>query len=442
MSQLKNLIICLVLVLSFGPARARSEVLDGSYKEWLKELNIETREDLPSEAGFSDYLSVLLSNNPELRTLYYRWQAAEEKVAIVNAWPDPQIKAGIAIQPVVTAQGPQDLRLGLSQVIPRVKERRASTQVQVHLSEATQAQLNSRINDLSLELKQVYADLYLLGQQLSIQNQVLLLLRNWQEVLLTRYRSARADHPDLVKTQLEVLRLEDQIQNTEVLLENTEDELRRLLHLDSRSSLIAPANLDAGKKLLLAREPLETVSENPRLTMERSYREAARKAEAVAISRTRPQLVLGLDWIVTGNSDLVNPALDAGGDAISLSVGFSLPVWGGKNKAVKASARAELVAHESKYEAINHELLVTTSQATRDLKNAERRIALLEDSLIPKSQEAYNVLETAYTAGNADLLSLLDAVEDLLDQQLQLVKANVTLWRAQARLDHLKGIVL
>lgn len=406
---------------------------DDVYSAWLDNWDLVFMEALPQEPEFNDYLSLLASQSPELRARFYQWQAAEEKKTSVGSWSDPQLRVSTALEPVVTAQGPQSMRIGLSQLIPRPLELRSASEAQEYLAQASYTELQTHLNDLTLDLKSVYAQTYLLDQKLEIQKQTKLLLTNWQEVLLARYRSASASHPDLVKTQLELLSLDDQIQKTQVDRENSLDDLRVLLNLEPGSVLRAPTSLE--------NLTITDSSENPRVLHQQANLNAAKSGEAVAKSKTRPQFILGMDWTIVGSSDLVNPSLEAGKDALALNIGMSLPVWGRKNKAVKASARSIRLAHEAKYEALTRDLSLRRIQVGRELEDADRRIKLLEQSLIPKSQEAYEVLEIAYSAGNADLLSLIDAVENLLDYQLQLVEAKVIKWQTQARLDHLKGSI-
>lgn len=411
-----------------------------SYKSWLENVNIRPIGTLPAEPTYTDYLTALASNNPELKGLYHQWKSAKETVTIAGAWSDPQIKAGAALLPVVTGQGPQDFRLGIVQAIPRPAELKSTLRVQEQEANAAYARLNGKLNDLNLALKKSFGEFYLRSQQLSIQNQIMALLINWQEVLLTRYRNAAASHPDLIKTQLELLNLEDEIKKTEVTLENVKDQLRIMLYLDSTDPLAAPQELHADVLTQINVER-DWLSRNPELLLHEANQLSAKYNQQLARSQTRPQFVLGLDWIFIGDSDLVNPALNPGQDAIAANVGVSLPLWRSKNKARVAAAYSKLSAHEANYAAQQKALEMTMEQAKRGFEDAQRRIELLEDTMIPKSQEVYEVLETAYTAGNADLLSLLDAVENMLKYQFQLEEAKVDLWNADARLNHLRGIV-
>jgi len=417
-----------------------AEETPDSYKSWLNNLNIHQQGALPNAPTYADYLATMASNNPEIRELYHQWQSADKQIKVAGAWSDPQLKAGASLQPVVTAQGPQDLKLGITQAIPRRSEIRSALLMQEQVANAAYANLNSRLNDLNLELKYTYADFYLRSQQIAIQKQTRALLTNWQEVLLTRYRNAAASYPDLVKTQLELISLEDRIRVTEVKVKNIEDELRILLHLDGSSELHSPSSLNTNA------EKFEDIndswlSNNPSVLIQQSIRSAAKYNEQLTRSKTRPQLLLGLDWTLIGETDVVNPALKSGEDAFAVNVGISVPLWRTKNKASIASAKSNLLAHEAKYAAQEHAMELTMEQTKRDYRDALRRIELLEQNMIPKSQEAYEVLETAYTAGNADILSLLDSVENLLKYQLQLEEARVGLWKVHARLNHLRGIM-
>jgi outer membrane protein TolC len=431
-----KLFIAVQLISSFVTA----EEIEESYTEWLRSANLELLTTLPDQPGYGDYLAVLGSNNPELKSLYHNWQASQKQISVVKAWSEPQIKTGIAVQPVITAQGPQDARIGVTQMLPGIGEVKSAVNTQKALADASHARLNSRLNDLNLELKYAYADFYLQGQELLIQKQTLALLSNWQQVLLTRYRSSTANHPDLIKTQLELLGLEDRIHLAQVEMENTRDKIRILLGLTTTPILPTPSQLEIDLSTTIQLDN-NWLSGNPRLQIQESNQRAAHFKEQLTRTKTRPKLMLGIDWILTGDTDIVNPALKAGQDALVVNVGASIPLWRSKNRALKASARSNRLAQEAGTEAQIQKLKLSMEQVSRDWTDAKRRIELLEKTMIPKSQEVYAVMEKAYTAGNSDMLSLLDAIEKMLDQQLQLEKAKVRLWKTEARLNHLKGNV-
>jgi len=413
-----------------------------AYAVWLEGFDLEPRHTLSGQKGYADYLSVLAGNNPELKDLFHRWQSARSQVVVAGGWADPQLTGAIAARPVVTGQGPQNARIGISQRIPRRGELSSGTGTQMAIAEMSLARLKSRFNDLNLDLRRSYANLYLTQRKLEIQEQVLSLLENWQEVLLTRYSNASAGHPDLVKTQLELIGMEDEILRTKLKLSNMKDQLRILLQLDTNAPVQAPQVLDLAQNSTARVPGDDWVRGNPGYQLMDANRQAAVLGAELTRIKTRPQLMLGLDWSLIGPADMVNPALNAGQDAIAATVGLTLPLWSSRNKASISASQSMVSAQEESLNAVEHQLRLGMEQVHREYGDAQRRLQLLEQTMIPKSKQIYAVMETAYTAGNADLLSLLDAVENMLKYELQLEEARVDLWMAHARLNHLKGLLL
>ena len=71
-----------------------------------------------SAQTLDDYLKTAAENDPGLKAKYTSFEAALEKVAQVNQLPDPQLSLGVFILPVETRVGPQQAKIGLSQMFP------------------------------------------------------------------------------------------------------------------------------------------------------------------------------------------------------------------------------------------------------------------------------------------------------------------------------------
>jgi outer membrane protein TolC len=75
-------------------------------------------------------------------------------------------------------------------------------------------------------------------------------------------------------------------------------------------------------------------------------------------------------------------------------------------------------------------------------RDGTRRVALFQDSLIPKGQEALRSLDTAYQSGKGGFLDLIDAQRALLEFQLQAAQAQTDRAKALAAIEHLSGVAL
>jgi outer membrane protein TolC len=75
-------------------------------------------QDLTVDSALEDYLRVAAENHPGLRASFERWSASTSTVAREKGWPDPVLSYSYFIEPVQTAVGPQQHRIGVVQAIP------------------------------------------------------------------------------------------------------------------------------------------------------------------------------------------------------------------------------------------------------------------------------------------------------------------------------------
>jgi hypothetical protein len=82
---------------------------------------ISSRKQLPElndASGLNEYLAYAALNNPGLEAAFNRWKAALEMVSQARTLPAPRFNYGCFIQEVETRVGPQEQRVGLSQMFP------------------------------------------------------------------------------------------------------------------------------------------------------------------------------------------------------------------------------------------------------------------------------------------------------------------------------------
>ena len=74
--------------------------------------------ELDEGSSLNDYLAYAALNNPQLEAAFNRWKAALEMVSQAHTLPDPRFNYGYFIQEVETRVGPQEHRVGISQMFP------------------------------------------------------------------------------------------------------------------------------------------------------------------------------------------------------------------------------------------------------------------------------------------------------------------------------------
>ncbi len=420
------IVACLVLVLpGLATAQASDSGDQASAPDSISELTI--------------YLKLAAEHNPRLRAAFYRWHASEARAGYVGGLPDPTLAYAYFVEQVETRVGPQNHRLSLRQTIPWFGSLGAKKNTAALAARAEFEKFNAEWLELEHDVRIAYYRLYYLERDISITRENLELLVFWEEVVRTRYKVALTQHPDVIRAQVELGKLENRLQQLEGMREPVTTRLRNLLNLPAQPHLTTIDSLTPIERSLPADSVRHLMtSTNPHLVAVARSIDRAR-AEQTAVARDRlPDFTLGVDYIVTG--DAIDPSLpESGKDPWTVSVGFNLPLWFGKNSAKTREATARLKQTEYEYDALENDLRNTISQALFEHADALRRVRLYRSGLIPKAEQAVNVTYKSYQAGESDFLSLLDAQRQLLEFSRDHERAVTDLAISLAQIDLLTG---
>ena len=120
-------------------------------------------------------------------------------------------------------------------------------------------------------------------------------------------------------------------------------------------------------------------------------------------------------------------------------VSVELPLWRDPVSAAKRESRARHVSAQETRAHREGRLLSTLEDAVFRHRNAERKIQLYRDSLIPKGNQALQAAFAAFESGEGDLLNVLDTERALLEFGLSLERSRANLLRAEANINLLTG---
>jgi outer membrane protein TolC len=413
-----------------APAESVASVLETPVEDWAGA-------DLPS--GLAGYLKLAIKRSPGLRAAFYEWKAALERSGYAGSPPDPVLSYGHFIENVETRVGPQERRLSVRQSYPWFGTLGAKEEMASEEANAAYQRFESERLRLFYRLKSAYYDYYYLGRDLALTRENLELVVFWESVARTKFKAALTRHPDVIRAQVELGKLEDRLLTLERNIEPAAAGLRALLDLPPSVRIPVPESLsvvEAGLDGVVVKD--HALAYNPDL---KSLRHLIGKAEAgvrLAKKSYFPDLTFGLDYIETGEA--LNPALpESGKDAWAVGVGVTLPIWVGKNNAKKQEALA--IRKEAEYglrEAKNR-LEAVTEAVVFEHNDALRKLKLYRDGLVPKAEQSLNANYAAYQAGELDFLNVLDAQRQLLSFQLEQERALADLAVKQAEVEMITG---
>jgi len=388
----------------------------------------------PSALGenptLNDYLARALADNPGLAAAEKQWRAALERVPQARALPDPSLSYRAAV-----AKDMRTHEVTVEQMLPWFGKRDLRAAVAQEEAEAARQRYEAERLKLVNEVKQAYYEYYYLSRSISVVRENRDLVKYLEDVALARYRAATAGHPDVIRAQVELGKLEDQLRTLE----------------DSRGAAAARLNAALARPVQaplpwpgpIAEEPVDVPDEqalawlreaNPEL--KGLDRDVARERQAVELAKKDfyPDLGVGVGYmnqreIMEGSEDHMVVAM--------LSV--TLPIWRDKYAAGVREGESRHEAAVKMRADRENRLAAELKTALYQLRDARRKISLYRDTLIPKAKQAFEATQAAYRAGSVNFADLVDAERVLLEFQLQYERALADHAQRLAEVERLVG---
>jgi cobalt-zinc-cadmium efflux system outer membrane protein len=249
-------------------------------------------------------------------------------------------------------------------------------------------------------------------------------------------------HPDVIRAQIELARLEDRLKTLEELRKPIVARLNAVLNRQSLEMLPWPRKAEFRATQLSRDKMIELLRlKNPELEALDFELEAAKNKVDLAKKKFWPDVGVGLGWTDTGSA--MNPGIsDSGKDPIILMFTMNLPIWREGYEAAELQAKANALKASHQKKDAENTIIARAERALYDFEDSDRKRKLYGDVLIPKAEELLGASETAYKAGTIDFLSLINAQQKLLEFQLHYQRAMTDNQQELARLEMLVGAEL
>ena len=371
-----------------------------------------------------DYLRYAALNNAGLKAAFEQWKAAIEQVPQAGALPDPRFTYGRFIEEVETRVGPQRNKLGITQVFPWFGKIEARTQAAGATAKAARKRYEARKLKLFFEVKDTFHEYVYLAKAIEIARKNLELIEDYEQVALTKYVGAAAGHPDIVRAQVELAKLEDQLRTLEGLREPIVARLNAVLNRKG-SELLPWPKKEEHRIVEVDRRQMKEIlqSRNPELRALDFELESAKSRVELAKKKFYPDIGVGVDWIQTDGARMAG----------------TRDIWRDSYKAAEIQAKANVRKTRQQKTETENTLIARVERVLYDFEDSERKRRLYGDILVPKAQELVSASESAYQGGTIDFLSLIDAQRTLLKFELLYERAATNNQQKLAELEMLIG---
>ena len=358
-------------------------------------------QDLPT------LIQIAFDVHPAVASRTHSLEAMKEMKNASGKLDNPTLSGGVFAEPIYTAKGAQQWRVGVSQKIPFIGK--LSSKRKIAEKNITFSELSLRKTKLGIQTEVIsaYENLRFYYEELKISKEKLKLMQQMEAVINARYKTASAEYPDLIQMQIAIMKQENSIQDL------LEDEAILLAALQNAMGIETPPEPPFQQQNLIRTDEI-SISQNLTFRQKKvkvSMREIEYKLNKL---KSFPDFIIGVDYIRLGEDLDSHPLL--------LKAGISLPLWLKKNKGQEQSAFYRKQSAISDLKELDSELHTRLLNMENHESDQYREYILYQEKLIPHAKLGYEVAETAYLADAIPFTEYMFAYQTLLETELQAAK--------------------
>ncbi len=401
--------------------------------------------DLTGPQPVDAYIRQAMAENRTVQAAYHNVESLRYRIPQVTALEDPVASNTVfpipSVAPQYSIMGYNPYNLTLAQQFPwfgtlRLRGEVAEKDVRIALAELAAAQL-----DAIAAVKRAYYDLYSNQKTAAILADTRTILEDFRTIAGQRFKAGGSEQ-DVIKAEVLISELDRDLASYQQGMASARAAMARQIHVSPEADLRTlpqvtladvPAEVDPLYQLAIAVRPelrgrLESIARDE-------------KAEQLARKRAHPNITLGLTYMDMTRQNAVSPTA-TGSPNVGLFVAFNLPVNQAKYRAGVHEAQERTLADARLLEAQQDEAYSEIYDLLVQARVQRNVVHLLRDSILPRTREALELAKTDYARSNVDIATLLSAMREVLQVQVQIAQVEAELGKALAMLERAVGCQL
>jgi cobalt-zinc-cadmium efflux system outer membrane protein len=384
-----------------------------------------------------ELIQEVLARNPELVATRKQWEAATNRIAQARSLDDPILSIQLWNIPQtfnVTQTG--NSIFGLSQNLPFPGKLALKSDVASRSADMTEQAIHAKERELVVRLKQAYYDLFLAQRVIQVHHEQIDLLKQFFEITNAKFRAGKGSQADVLKAQVELSLLHQQLPVLEQRRKTAEAMLNTLLDRDTSSPLgIAqePSQLPIEKPL----DDLHSLALNDRPELKAAELDVQRSEQSRALAQRQyyPDFNVAFQRFQNFQTN------DGFGAYVAMSVPFAFWTKPKYDAGVQEAAAAVAAA-----QAQQHTLENLTRFQVNDLlakvRATDQVATLYRTTILPQAEQSLESARVGYRVGKGSFLDLIDAQRAWRGFQYEYFKAIVDRQNRLAELEQVVGITL
>jgi outer membrane protein, heavy metal efflux system len=374
----------------------------------------------------------VLGANQDVLAAGYRTEAAKARIPQAKALEDPMVGVMFWDVPTNTADVTKgEINYQIEQKLPFPGKRYVRGKSARFDAEAAAENSRGRIQDVLLDLKTTYYDVYRLERSIEVNHATQALLRQFLGSTEQAYAAGQTSADAPLKAQVELSRL----QNEEVLL--GQEHVTHMAHLtallnreDHGRELRLPSKLN-WPRLPTSLDEVEAMASESRPELGELRAMEKRDKEKVVSAKQGliPDFSLGFAYVQ-------RPGQDAwtGTAMVNLPVFF----WG-KNRGEIHEANASFKATQAEHRSLEVHTRHEIEQAYSAVKAAQKIVGAYQGTILPQAKTTMEAARLAYGSSKVDFLTLVDAAKTYNELQTSYYETQAQLGTSFAELERLVG---
>ena len=256
----------------------------------------------------------------------------------------------------------------------------------------------------------LYYSLFTVQKKIELTRANIEAVKEFARVAENKYASGKSNqtdsmkaHFELTKLELDLIRLSENEKSLSYELESIINP-QASLAINLESLLLKAPNIENSEFLAVENTLYETsISNSPAIKKELNLLKKSERLSDVEKWNFAPDFQFQYQQRYAGEPE----------DSQIYSVGFSLPLWGWKQKASYDAARNKVSSQRYSLEKTKLDIKSKLLGLKEKVISDRKILKVYETSLIPQAQAAYNSTRAAYRANKLGFLDLLDSERSL-----------------------------
>ena len=383
--------------------------------------------------SLKELIDEALANNPEIKASTERWEAAKTAIpqaksledpllsVMFDRIPDSSVNPGASMERVysITQEFPYPGKLGL---MGKMAEKEAQMIFEEY---------KGKERDVIRDIKAAYYDLFMIYKSIEVNLETKEILHHFSKIAEARYATGLVSQWDVLKAQIELSQLANEIIILEQEEESAKARINRLLNRPAESPLGEPAPINDRKNL----PPLELMGElalheRPELKGMERFIEKEETGMNLAKKRYYP------DFMVR----FAQREEDGSAAGWVAEFGVRIPLWfrTKQDYAVKESV-SRLDSAKNEYQGMRNMVSFEIKDALVKINSAGSLIDLHRNTHLPQAEQALRGARIAYETGKVDFFALMESWKTVKIYKLDYYKALAAFGQGWADLERAVG---